>query len=60
MCIRDSFTTQHLLTYTQVPTVEAEDEAKDEFYEELQVVCNVLPKHDAILGADTLGDFNVN
>ena len=31
------------------------EEAKDEFYEELQAVCNELPKHTPLI---TLGDLN--
>jgi len=40
-----------------VPAEDAEDETIDEFYETLQVVCDKIPKHDAII---TLGDFNAN
>ena len=37
------------------PTEDTEDEIVDEFYETLQVVCDKITKHDAII---TLGDFN--
>jgi len=47
----------HNITFVNVyvPTEDAEDETVDEFYETLQVVCDEIPKHDAIV---TLGDFN--
>ena len=40
-----------------MPTEDAKDETVDEFYETLQVVCDEIPKHDAII---TLRDFNTN
>jgi len=45
------------ITFVNVyaPIEDAEDETVDEFYETLQVVCDEIPKHDAII---TLGDFN--
>ena len=47
----------HNITFFNVyaPTEDTEDEKVDEFYETLQSVCDVLPKHEAII---TLGDFN--
>jgi exonuclease III len=47
----------HNITFINVyaPTEDNEDEIVDEFYETLQVVCDEIPKHDAII---TLGDFN--
>ena len=40
-----------------MPTEDAENETVDEFYETLQVVCDEIPKRDAII---TLGDCNAN
>jgi hypothetical protein len=37
------------------PTKDTEDETVDDFYETLQVACDEIPKHNAII---TLGDFN--
>jgi exonuclease III len=47
----------HNITFINVyaPTEDTEDEIVDEFYETLQVVCDEIPKQDAII---TLGDFN--
>ena len=47
----------HNITFVNVyaPTEDAEDEIVDEFYAKLQLVCDELPKHDAVI---TLGDFN--
>jgi exonuclease III len=47
----------HNITFVNVyaPTEDTEDEIVDEFYATLQLVCDELPKHDAII---TLGDFN--
>jgi endonuclease/exonuclease/phosphatase family metal-dependent hydrolase len=45
------------MTFVNVcaPSKDTEDEIVDEFYETLQVVCDEISKHDAII---TLGDFN--
>jgi len=47
----------HNSTFVNVysPTEDTEDEIVDEFYETLHVVCDEIPKHDAII---TLDDFN--
>ena len=47
----------HNITFVYVysPTEDTEDGIGDEFYETPQFVCDVLPKHEAII---TLGDFN--
>ena len=47
----------HNITFVNIyaHTEDTEDETVDEFYETLQVVCDKIPKHDAII---TLGDFN--
>jgi endonuclease/exonuclease/phosphatase family metal-dependent hydrolase len=47
----------HNITFVNVyaPTEGTEDEIVDEFYTTLQLVCDELPKHDAVI---TLGDFN--
>jgi len=49
----------HNITFINVyaPTEDTAYEIVDEFYETLQVVCDEIPKHDAII---TLGDFNAN
>ena len=49
----------HNITFVNVyaPTEDTEDEKTDEFYETLQLVCDELPKHDAII---TLGDLMPN
>jgi len=47
----------HNSTFVNIyaPTEDNEDEIVDEFYETLHVVCDEIPKHDAII---TLGNFN--
>jgi exonuclease III len=47
----------HNITFINVyaPTDDTEDEITDEFYATLQLVCDELPKYDAVI---TLGDFN--
>jgi len=47
----------HNITFVNVytPTEDTKDKIVDEFYETLQLVCDELPKHDAVI---TLGDFN--
>jgi len=47
----------HNITFVNVyaPIEDTEDEIVDEFYETLQVVCDEIPKYDAII---RLGDFN--
>jgi exonuclease III len=47
----------HNITFVNVyaPTEDNENETVDKFYATLKVVCDEIPKHDAIV---TLGDFN--
>ena len=51
------YTSYELYTFVNVyaPTEDTEDEIVDEFYATLQLVCDELPKHDAVI---TLGDFS--